>query len=811
LGRPFVLLVILAVACLLRLDRLGEEPLSAVEACVVHDWQKSARTIEGVEQREALPPVYREPLRLWGRLLWISDFGFRNAEISHGLGTRAIWTLRFYSTIWALLLVALVFHLGAFYFSSSVGALAALLLAVSPPLVATSQDIGPAMEASVLLTLNLACLLRAIFRGANIRHWAFYLLTGALAIGCHPLSIWVILVQAIVAFVIGPREKGRLFYGRLAAHAGLMALFAWTWFYATSPPSPPLDFRFRISDFGFQTVGWGRPTESGWLPLARLLGATSLWGTRVLPSGWLWLLTSIVCLVAPIAYGALTIQPRQTRQEAGFLLLCAIAPVALVLLVSRRFIASHCPPTEVLALTFAPLALWAAAGLRTGLREQPRRVLTTVLVFGGALVTVWSSRIELFPDWERYQALLADSSREGRVAVASRLVRLADFEEYLGSRFGIGEIGNALALAPTPDRSLLVIEACAPPYQASDPADSPAPLIRTWLEDHCTSKEFARDEYFSLIQWSNFDPPALRLAINNETYDDPDFECRFGPFDPGFERAGRTSRVVGSSAPGDRRRELIGSWAEWLFKPDLPPGYYHVFIPLQLTGPVGRKEARGERLEVGELETDAVEQWLTWTLPDGQRKRQKVTRETKGFSFVWEPSEPLRIAVSVADDRGRAAAQSRLVFRGVGLRQHFPYVVDVGTPDDDLALDSGWHEPQTEGGVTYRWSDARAQLTFYLPAAGGIALDGQLVLHVAQRHPEGLARLKFEVLWDNKELKGPSIATPQWESVRLPLPEPPLPGRHEVLIKSPVFRASDPADPTRQNRFGIMVHRIEIE
>jgi 4-amino-4-deoxy-L-arabinose transferase-like glycosyltransferase len=772
---------------LLRLDQLGHDPLGPAEACISRDWQKPARALEELERREILPPVYRGPLHWWGHL-----------GSSSGM-------LRFYSTLWALVLVALVFRLGTIYLSPTMGALAALLIAVSPPVVAASHDIGPATQASVLLTLSFACLLRVVFRRASEWHWAIYLLTGALAVACHPLSVWVILVQAILAFIAGPREARQPFYGRLAAHTGLIILFAWVWFRSTRPLYP------------FFEVDWGAPTEKGLFSLVRLLGVTSVWGTRIYPSGWLWTIASILLIVAPLVYGSMTIRQRQTQDLGGFLLMSAVLPPALILLAPQWLTESHCPATEILTLTVAPLALWAAMCLRTGLRERTRQVLTGLLVLGGLLVTLWSSRVEMFPDWENYRTLLTSPSQAGRVVVASRVARLADFQYYLGSWVKMENLEDALTLASTADKSLLVFEARSPLYRTADAADSPAPLLRAWLEKNCQREDLRRDEFFRLVLWSGFDSVAMRQAVNRATFYDQatsepmPFVRWFGPYDPGFTRLGATSRVVGSPAKSDLRRVLVAPHAQWIFDPQLPPGYYHVFVSFRVSDALASEEGV-----------------LVWTLPDGQRKPQKLARETNGFSFLWEvkrPNEELKMVVFEPGGLWRekppdkVADAPSLVFYGVGIRQHFPYTVDVGAPFDDLALGGGWHEPQREdsaekgvGEVTYRWTDVRAQLLFYLPEAGGmIGLEGQLRLRVAQRQSDAPARLKFEVLWDGKELKGDIVATPQWDTVLLALPGAPAPGRHELLIKSPIFRVPDPSDPARQRRLGIMVDKVSIE
>jgi len=156
-------------------------------------------------------------------------------------------------------------------------------------------------------------------------------------------------------------------------------------------------------------------------------------------------------------------------------------------------------------------------------------------------------------------------------------------------------------------------------------------------------------------------------------------------------------------------------------------------------------------------------------------------------------------------------SQPPLVFLGVGLRRHFPYVVDVGAPFDDMALGAGWHESERKDDVTYRWTRGRARLTFYLPAAGGIGLEGQLSLRVAYRDPKGPSRMEFEVFWDDEKLDGKHVATEEWTHVRLELPSIPAPGRHEVTISSSFFRRPTPSGPRPHERFGLMVDSVAIE
>jgi len=771
-GGVFVLAAILLLGLALRLDRLGASPRGPQESAVWRDWQKSPRAIHNLEIRELLPPAYHRSLQLWGHL---------------GKSTRM---LRLHSIVWSLLLIVVVFRLGTTYFSPSVGALAALLLAISPPLVATSQSIGPATEAAVWLALNLGCLLRAVFRRASGSSWALYLLTGVLAIVSQPLSVWVVLTVAVLAFAAGPREERQRFYGPLATHALLLALFAWIWFRSTRPVELPFP------------ADWGLPTASGLYAVVRSLGADVFWGTRVYPSGWLWTIPSIVLVVAPLLYGGLAIRNRPTQELGAFLLMTGAAAIALILIVPRSWMPAHCPATEVLVLALAPLALWAAAAMRLGMRERARQAMAVLLIGGGLLLTPWSSRVQVLPEWAIYREALSAQVQHGRAIVTDDVAQLADFEEYLGAKIKMPNLGETLALAPTADKSLATFGTRSPIYRMPDPAASPAPLIRNWLQKNCPAKEALADDFFRLTVWTEFNPAALREAVNRQTFYDPatwetlKFVRWFGPYDPGFEHAVPTPEWIRLSSSQTVGCLLTSSRTHWEFEPRLAPDCYHVFVPLRLTEPRGRGEVS-----------------LLWTLPNGEHKRQTVTKETTGFSFVWSalvPNQKMKLTVWAPDETG-TERQPPLVFLGLGLRRHFPYVVDVGAPFDDLALGEGWHQPVREGEGTYRWTNGNAHLTFYLPAAGGIGLEGRLSVECACRQPGGTASVPFEVFWDGRKIEGEAVATETWETVQLALPRPPSSGRHEVVIKSPTFTAPDPSDPKRQLPLGIMVSKVSIE
>lgn len=785
-----VLAMILVLAAVVRFYHLGQDPpwekprLGPVEASVVKDWQKGARQIDRPKRREVLAPVYHTTLRLWG-------------EIGSGDAM-----LRFHSVLWALALIALAFAVGAAYFEPPVGALAALLLAVSPPFVAISKDINPTTEAAVWLALNYACLLAGAFRQASRRIWAVYALTGVLAVACHPLSVWVILVQALVAMAFGPRERRNGFYGGLAGYAVLIAVSAGAWFYLTRPLDPAWQ------------PDWIGTAESGWFSLVSLLGAGAFWGTEIYPSShWPWILASAVLVLTPLLIGGMAIRQRFSQDLNGFLLFTGVLPPALILLAPERILALRWQPTEVLVLTLLPLALWAASSIHLGLRRT-RRPLTVALAGGGLLLTLWTSSMDTGPDWKAYQKRIAENRSEGQPVLLSRTARLADIERDFAGDLDVKPLDHVLALEPATNSNLLLLEPLSPLYQRDEPAGSPAPIIRDWLEKNCRPtalaihKERRPDKFFRLLLCRNVAPAKIRDYINRQTFYDPSaweslrFERWYGPFDPGFDRGDTKSRVVRTSALGQSEygRVLAGSHAGWEFEPNLEQRkYYLVFIPF-----------RASEQYVAE------EQPILWQLPDGTRKTQVLTKETSGFSFLWEvmfENEKLTIDL-VAPGAGMPYAagakqvQPPLAFRGVGIRLHSPYVVDVGAPLDEFELGEGWYEGQKKGDVTYRAMRARATVNLFLPAVGAMPLEGRLLLRVAHDDPQR-SELDFEVFWGDTELKG--VAKRNWDYVTLPLPEPPGPGEYEIQIHSSSYRMPDRDDSNRRKRVGIMIDRIEIQ
>ncbi|MBM3334222.1 glycosyltransferase family 39 protein, partial [Candidatus Sumerlaeota bacterium] len=558
-GGAFVLAAIVLVALLLRLDQIGHSPLGPAEACIWRDWQKPAAAIAGLERREVLTPLYHISLRAWGKVGSSDDM------------------LRLHSTLWALALIAITFGLGAGYYSRGTGAFAALLLAVSPPLVSVSQQIGPATQAATFLLLNFACLMRAVFRQPSPLYWPCYMATGIAAIFCHPASVWIVLCQAFLALVFGPlthrsgfghprvsREEVQVFYSRLALYGLMFAAVGWTWFRSTRP------FDLAANRDGLW-ADWGLPTDSGLRALVQLLGVESLWGTRILPSGWSWTAAATLLVIVPLAYGGLVIRLRHLQEMGSFILLASVAPLALVVLLQGRLIQTQCQATELLVLALAPLALWASASVRLGLRGHARQILTGILIVGGCVITLWSSRIEAYPNWQIYRDALDRQIAQGHVALADGVARLADFELYLGSRLKIGDIGAAAEIGPKSGKGLAILSPLSPLYTRADPRGSLAPIVREWLKGR-KSKPIAGSaragDFFRIALWTDFDRENLRESIGRATFYSPQSSWQtlrpvrwFGPSDPGFERSGPTTRLV-DFAPSARPTSASSDFGE---------------------------------------------------------------------------------------------------------------------------------------------------------------------------------------------------------------------------------------------------------
>lgn len=779
MGGVSVLVMVLVLGALLRLYTLGHDPLSPVEAAVWRDWGRTAYDLDGPERREILAPAYHQALHIWGDL-FSTD-----------------WMFRFFSVLCALVLIVLAFRIGTVYFNPQTGGLCALLLAVSPPLVIVSQDIGPAPLAAVLLTVHFICLLGIVFRDPGQIRWAIYVLSGIAAILCHPLAAWVVLAQAVLAIVWGPREGRRGFYRRMMGYVAVFAAFTWGWFRLTQAVDP------------FAPTDWRVAPGVGPIGSIRLLGATVFWGTRAFPASFVATVASVILVVVPLLAGAMSIRQRQAQDVAGFLLLCGAIPPILISLLPSGIVGVKESPAEIAVLVLVPLLLWAAVSLRMGLSGTARQGVMVLLVGGGGVISLLATHADVGPDWENLRNEIEAGRRKGRAVIESGIRPLADYQHYLGLQ-GSG-LERILRLEPG-EKTVLVIKALRPPYLADKMQTVPARLLDEWLKQNAESNAVAEGKgAFSLTEWSGVDPGAIRKEINEKTFlNDPAwkpllFVSGFSPYAPGFDAPGTSRKVLKSKQDKNPGRTLSGPRTEWNFPSRIPPDYYHVYIPLSYSA-----------------KKSPALQPLIWTLPNGERRKQMVGASTKGFSFLWEPLGPgdsLKIGLSAPGyfwrpkERDYASESAPLRILGIGLRRHFPYTVDVGAPFDDLSLGDGWHQPESAGEeLNWRATRAVAEVTMHIPMAGGIGmLEGELTMRVRHEHPEKVPLLPFSVEWDDKPTTGATLAKPEWQSIKIKLPAAPGPGSHTIRIKSQVYKLPSTDDSGRSSRYGILVDRISLK
>ena len=487
-GGIAVIGILLVLAAFLCLDKVMLDPLGPVEAAIWRDWDKSPRELPGLERREILPPAFFRSLRIWSGLF-----------DSQGM-------FRVHSALWTLVLIAIVFRLGTVYFSPQVGGTAAALLAVSPLLVATSKEIGPATLAAVLLMIHFISLLGLVYRESSRVRWGLYAGTALLAILAHPLAAWVVIVQALATIAWGPREEPRGFYGRMVGGLLFFVIVAWVWGWMTRPVDPLLLTDWRA---GYR-IGWGRPIQ--------VLGAAAFWGARIFPDGFFWTLGSLLLVLVPLLVGALSIRQHKPQELSGFFLLCGAAPVIVILLAPSWLIANKSDPADLLVLTLAPLSVWAAVALRLGLNGYARTTLTVVLIGGGLLVSLWGSRAEIAPPWTNYETRIQNIRAAGSPVVESHIRPLADYKMYLDRPLQIPPIRSLMSARTRGKGALAILEATTVRYRNEGPDDSQASKIREWLEENSENRELFSDRYFRLSIWEPFDAAALRRDTDESTF-----------------------------------------------------------------------------------------------------------------------------------------------------------------------------------------------------------------------------------------------------------------------------------------------------
>jgi len=340
--------------------------------------------------------------------------------------------LRFPSAFFGTLSIPALYLLGRAWFSGPVGALAALLMALSSGHVWHSRD------ARMYTLLTLEGILSWYFfgkllEGSRRAMWAGYFLSSGAILYTHYYGVLLLLPQTAPVFLFSRRgEVERSFRTRWLMVQGGLALLILPWliFAATSVQLGRLEWIERYHPLAQIAAGLLRFT-AGYPGMA--------WGAlqdRRLPN-----MLALLCGLLIIGFAAAALfrdengHPRSLRTALGErpVLLCLwylMAPIAMMLAISllRRLLV----PRHML-MTAPAFLLLVALGLS---RLLPRRMIVTtalavVLLVPGLIARLATPRTR---DYRAAAALIAGEATPGDVLLVHEEQARLLLEYYLGSR-----------------------------------------------------------------------------------------------------------------------------------------------------------------------------------------------------------------------------------------------------------------------------------------------------------------------------------------------------------------------------------------
>lgn len=287
-ARRWLLVAVLLLAFGLRLYRLGSESLWYDETVSVQLASKSIPALWEHTAGDIHPPGYYLLLHTWMRMTSGPELAGRD------------FAAAFFSVLFGMLLVALAYRLARRTFGQLAGALAALLVAVSPYNLWYSQEVRMYTLGATLAIVSVGAVLALVTncswrsfgdRGACWRMLALY--AGTSALGLWVLYYFSFLLVSVNLLVAGwwlaawirnraPRRTLGAWLGRwtLGQIAVVLLYLPWipiAWKQATSPPVPP----WR----GFTSLG--RVVVDTWsaLSLGQSVEAAKMWPVLLLVAG----------------------------------------------------------------------------------------------------------------------------------------------------------------------------------------------------------------------------------------------------------------------------------------------------------------------------------------------------------------------------------------------------------------------------------------------------------------------------------------------------------------------------------------------
>ena len=225
------------------------------------------------------------------------------------------YTMRFFSLIFGVLGVPLIYTLGRRLFDRTVGLIAALLVTTSPYLTWYSQEVRMYTWVPALAMLAVYALHRALSlsKGNSWHWWMVQFVATTLAFYSHILAAFLVPVQVLLYFAWWPRAR-RHWKAALISLACLtlpyLPLAVW---------QAPLALQAR--ETGFQAYTLGRMVEI-------LLNA---WSTGMRSWGWPW---GAILMALGAVWGG--IAPSASRRDRLALLAWLVTPLLSIWLISLR-------------------------------------------------------------------------------------------------------------------------------------------------------------------------------------------------------------------------------------------------------------------------------------------------------------------------------------------------------------------------------------------------------------------------------------------------------------------------------------------
>jgi mannosyltransferase len=316
-----VAIVLLAIG--LRIYRLGAESLWYDETVSAYLASESLPAMVAHTAGDIHPPGYYLLLHAWIGLTGSSD-----------------WGMAFLSLFFGVLLVVLVYPLGAQVFGEGAGLLASLLVAISPYNIWYSQEVRM-YTLGAALGLGLLAAVIPLLANPDARGFALW---GRLALyaACGALGLWTLYYFAFLLVAVNLMVGGWWLVGRwrrrvdwgwlgrwvLAQGAVLLLYAPWfpvAWRQATEPPVPPWRGFTALGDLlveGWSALSLGQSARPAlvWpvLLLFALLFGLGLFSKRLRPrlggglrggEGLPWLLAGYVFLPVLLVYLASFVAP----------------------------------------------------------------------------------------------------------------------------------------------------------------------------------------------------------------------------------------------------------------------------------------------------------------------------------------------------------------------------------------------------------------------------------------------------------------------------------------------------------------------